>query len=348
MKAINELQMSPAHYYQRPDAFHLQYDTTLSHLSGFGGKIKIGKGSKGLWRYSAEVSFISPGLDLNDIGYMQMADIISQNNNLSYFVNKPVSIFRTYSIGIYQTNKWDFSMRHNSSGASTYSYFEFLNLYSLYFGLDYTSHAFDTRLLRGGYGMLVPQSLSGNINARTNRSQKLFFEFYYNFNIASNNASEYHSLVTSISYRPVNSLKLGIDCSLSKNKDELQYVDNKVVDDNKKYILAKINQETAALTFRVDYHITPEVSLQYYGSPFASVGKYSNYKNVNNPKANNYNDRFTILNHTSLLGNDYQVDESNDGVVDYTFANPDFSFYQFRSNFVFRWEYRLGSQLYLV
>ena len=32
----------------------------------------------------------------------------------------------------------------------------------------------------------------------------------------------------------------------------------------------------------------------------------------------------------------------------YAFSNPDFSFMQFRSNLVFRWEYKLGSTLYVV
>jgi hypothetical protein len=32
----------------------------------------------------------------------------------------------------------------------------------------------------------------------------------------------------------------------------------------------------------------------------------------------------------------------------YQFSNPDFSFMQFRSNLVFRWEYKLGSTLYFV
>ncbi|GAI79602.1 unnamed protein product, partial [marine sediment metagenome] len=31
-----------------------------------------------------------------------------------------------------------------------------------------------------------------------------------------------------------------------------------------------------------------------------------------------------------------------------SFRNPDFSFMQFRSNLVFRWEYKLGSTLYVV
>ena len=33
---------------------------------------------------------------------------------------------------------------------------------------------------------------------------------------------------------------------------------------------------------------------------------------------------------------------------EWDFGNPDFSFMQFRSNLVFRWEYKLGSTIYAV
>jgi len=42
------------------------------------------------------------------------------------------------------------------------------------------------------------------------------------------------------------------------------------------------------------------------------------------------------------------IDENNDIIPDYAVYNPDFNFYQFRSNLVARWEYRLGSFIYLV
>jgi hypothetical protein len=42
------------------------------------------------------------------------------------------------------------------------------------------------------------------------------------------------------------------------------------------------------------------------------------------------------------------VDENNDGTTDYSFERPDFNFVQFRSNLVVRWEYKPGSELYLV
>ena len=49
-------------------------------LAGSAGSIKIGRKSKGLWRYSTGIGWFSPGLELNDIGYMQMTDIIRQTN----------------------------------------------------------------------------------------------------------------------------------------------------------------------------------------------------------------------------------------------------------------------------
>ena len=43
----------------------------------------------------------------------------------------------------------------------------------------------------------------------------------------------------------------------------------------------------------------------------------------------------------------YRVTEADGGPA-YTFANPDFSFRQFRSNLVARWEWKPGSSLNVV
>ena len=48
------------------------------------------------------------------------------------------------------------------------------------------------------------------------------------------------------------------------------------------------------------------------------------------------------------LHNIYQIDENLDSIVDYEIADPDFSFVQFRSNLVVRWEYIPGSELFFV
>lgn len=44
----------------------------------------------------------------------------------------------------------------------------------------------------------------------------------------------------------------------------------------------------------------------------------------------------------------YLIDESNDGIYDYSFSDPDFNFRQFRSNLVVRWEFIPGSTMFLA
>ncbi|MDP4224199.1 MAG: DUF5916 domain-containing protein, partial [Bacteroidota bacterium] len=116
-ESIALLQQSSARYYQRPGADYLNYDPTRTNLSGFGGKFRIGKGAGGFWKYSTGVTFLSPGLELNDLGYMRTADEINQENEVTYFVNKPVSIFRTYSITLEQFNSWNFNGTYLGSGS---------------------------------------------------------------------------------------------------------------------------------------------------------------------------------------------------------------------------------------
>jgi len=61
-----------------------------------------------------------------------------------------------------------------------------------------------------------------------------------------------------------------------------------------------------------------------------------------------YDDRFEVYNKTILTGGTYGLYENNDLLADYYIGNPDFNFHQLRSNFVAKWEYRLGSFIYLV
>jgi len=325
-EAIAGLQQSSARYYQRPDAHYLHFDSAAGMLSGSGGSIRIGKGSKGLWRYSTELIWRSPGFDLNDMGYMQMADVVKQKNSVYFFVNRPVSVFRTYNISLSETNNWDFGGRYLSSAANLGVYLEFLNKWALNASSAYTPQSLDTRILRGGSAMLVPSVLDNNLYVKTDPSRKLFFELNSELSVSGYNSARYYSVQPGIRYTPVNTIKLSASFNYSANRNDWQYIATAGGGSAPAYILGRIDQHTMAITFRADYNITPEISIQYYGSPFVTVGKYSEFKRVTDPQANIYYHRFTTISPT-----------------DYSFANPNFDFSQFRSNLVFRWEYRPGS-----
>ncbi len=347
-EAITLLQESSARYYQRPGADYLKYDTTRTNLGGYGGKFKIGKGSKGLWRYSTGVTWLSPGLELNDLGYMNSADEINQENELTYLINKPVSIFRTYNIGLEQFNTWNFDGLYLGSGGHLQFASEFLNQWGFSTNLIFHSRGIDTKILRGGYDMMMPYRITTFGKLNTDMSKKFTAGISYSYEYTGSNSAANYQIEPGITLRPFSSMKLGLSANYSDNRDRLQYVATRDFLSEKRYILGTINQKTLGLTFRVDLNLTPEFSIQYYGSPFISRGSYSEFKRVIAPEAAVYDERFELLSNQQLIGESYGFDEDNDMVPDYFIANPDFNFHEFRSNLVAKWEYRLGSFIYLV
>ncbi len=150
----------------------------------------------------------------------------------------------------------------------------------------------------------------------------------------------------------MNALAISIEPTIGTDKQELQYVSTEEFGDQDRYILGYIDQKTVGITIRLNYSITPNLSIQYYGQPFLSTGDYTQFKRVTEPRADAYGDRFQTYT-DSEIGYDpdedeYLVDETGDGLTDYRFDNPNFNFRQFRSNLVLRWEYSPGSTLYVV
>jgi hypothetical protein len=351
-ESIALLQQSSARYYQRPGANYLNFDPTRTNLSGIGGKFKIGKGAKGFWRYSTGATFLSPGLELNDLGYMRTADEINQENEISYFVNQPVSIFRTYNISLEQFNSWNFNGTYLGSGGHLSFTSEFKNQWRFGANVIYHSRAYDTKILRGGYDMIMPSSIMAFGSVATDQSKKVTAQLEYSYEKRSNNSAVNCQIESGISVRPLSPLKIGITATYFNNHDQLQYLDKKDFSTallGTRYILGTIDQKTLGLTFRVDLNLSPEFSIQYYGSPFISRGSFSELKRITNPEAKKYEDRFALYQNPTLAGGVYELSDY-DGAwpIFYSVNNPDFNFHQFRSNLVAKWEYRLGSFIYFV
>jgi hypothetical protein len=349
-EAITALQESSARYYQRPGADYLNYDITRTSLSGLGGKIEIGKGSKGFWKYSTAVSMLTPGLELNDLGYMRSSDEIQQSNKISYQITKSVSIFKTLNVGFDQSNNWNFNGTYLGSSGEISFYSMFKNQWSFRTQAEYHSKAIDTRILRGGYDMILPSRLQLSGDLSSDISKKFIAHIVTSYESRGNNSATIYSIVPGISIRPFSMLKIGVTAEWVDNHDELQYVATRDTWQNgKRYILGTIDQKTLGLTFRVDLNLSPEFSIQYYGSPFISKGAYSEFKRVTDPEAKNYRDRFKIFDNPVLNNGTYYLTDFDDVLPSIvSVGNPDFNFHQYRSNLVAKWEYRLGSFIYLV
>jgi hypothetical protein len=175
---------------------------------------------------------------------------------------------------------------------------------------------------------------------------------FQNGNRGTDNSYAFYAIEAGLKYQPINALELAAFPSYSVNNDKLQYIDNIDVNGETRYLNGEIAQRTLSMSLRFNYTINPNLSIQYWGQPFISRGRYSNFKHVTDPMAQVFEDRSTPYSGNQVFldetENRYFIDEDVNGVPDFDFENPDFSVVQFRSNLVLRWEYTPGSEIFLV
>ncbi len=107
-EAIRALQTNAVHYYQRPDADHLGVDPGRTSLTGHGGMVRFGRSETSRLRLIDHFHWYSPGLDLNDVGYLRQADVIANQVFLGWSETTPKGLFRSYSFQLAREDQWDF------------------------------------------------------------------------------------------------------------------------------------------------------------------------------------------------------------------------------------------------
>jgi hypothetical protein len=118
-----------------------------------------------------------------------------------------------------------------------------------------------------------------------------------------------------------------------------------------RYVFADIDQFDVQLTTRVNWILSPKMSLQVYAQPFISVGRYWDYKEFAQPST------YSFQRYGKEIGtidfdpskSQYTVDPDGGGPAPaIKFNDPSFNDKFLVVNAIFRWEWRLGSTLYFV
>ncbi len=350
-EAIKNTQESITHLFQRVDADHVAVDSTRTSLSGSGGNVQIGKIGNGHWRFESGGTWRSPELELNDIGFQRQSDDIRHYTWIGYQTLKPDSTFRRVGINYNHWSTWDFNGNHNSLRFNTNSWQNWANNWFSNVGFNYAPFQYSNFALRGGPRLRLSPEISFWNRVSTDERKKLSFSVFHRGERAIDNSFKSYFVEAGFAYQPINALRISAFPSLSTNRDKLQFIDNLAeVNGSPRYLNGEIEQRTLSMSFRLNYTINPNLTIQYWGQPFISRGRYSNFKHVTAATAERFEDRFIRYegNQVSLADDTYSIDENMDGVEDFSFDDPDFSFVQFRSNLVVRWEYIPGSEIFLV
>jgi len=324
--AIGRLQRSTVHSFQRPDAGYLEYDPTQTSLTGHAGQLSFGKIAGLRTRFNVSASFKSPGFDINDVGFHQRADEINQSVWFQIRDNTPGRFVRDFSINFNQWNGWNFGGDRRFWGANINAHWTFTNSWGFSTGVNYNGQGFADRLTRGGPGGFTNAGVSQWINARTDDRKRVFGGLNGAWYKDGHGAWQ-ADLAPSVTIRPSSSLLVSAGLGYGRNHAQSQWVANLTQADGAHYVFGKLNQTTWRLTARVNYTITPALSLQVYAQPFVSAGDYSGFKELSNGRSKSYEGRYQPFAYT---------------------GNPDFNIRSFRTTNVLRWEYRPGSAIFVV
>ncbi len=351
-EAIARTQTSWIRNFQRPDADYLEFDPNRTSLAGHGGKFSFSK-MGGKFKAGSQFSWKTPGLELNDVGFGQQIDQIMQVLWTYYQIYEPFSIFRSISFNLGEYGQWDFGGNRNNLGLNFTSMAQFTNYWNMVLNANASLEQLSNSALRGGPAMKVPGYRNILLNLATNPQNKVTFQL--NGGVLFTSAKDFsnsYNLSLNFGYRPFKTLRLDITPGMYLSESELQYVTQKYYNGNVRYIFAHINQNTLNVSFRLNYNITPDLTIQYWGQPFFATGEYNNFKYITDSKAKELEDRYRFYSEEQISYNAswriYSVDDNTDGTEDYNFAKPDFNVKTFLSNLVVRWEYQPGSTVYLV
>ncbi|RPI18663.1 MAG: hypothetical protein EHM61_28705, partial [Acidobacteria bacterium] len=172
-EAIQNLQTNGVHYFQRPDATHLGVDQSATSLSGHGGRLHFGRTEKSRWRFSDSFGWSSPGLELNDLGYLRQSDLLTNSAEAGYHESEPKSVFRSFSLSLQRIDIWDSGGLKTDGMTGFNSQATFKNKWHASVEINRAEKAVVTRLLRGGPALAGDRFWCWNAHVSSDPSRRV-------------------------------------------------------------------------------------------------------------------------------------------------------------------------------
>jgi hypothetical protein len=329
-QAIALTQRSAVHSYQRPDADHLTYDSTRTSLNGWMAQGALEKQGGGITRLNVSSWYMTPGFEINDLGFRRRSDEMGSSLWIGLRPVKPLGVFRLANANI---NAWGFANTSGlmlGNGGNVNGWGEFKNFWSAYsgIGINNVGRTYSDRDARGGPALYLPTRVNTWGGITGDRRRDLTPQAGYSAGRRLDGLGSSWNVYTGATLRVGSQFNGSVNVSYSRNIDDQQWYGNYTDAGVTSYTFARLYQATSALTMRLNYTITPTLSVESYVQPFVSTGRYTDWRALADGTSPDEAERFRPYTERGAPGG--------------------FRVGQLRTNNVVRWEYRPGSVLFFV
>ena len=342
-QAIARTQRSSARYFQRPQSPHLRFDESRRSMDGWAGKLRFARES-GAVIGSASVDARSPGLELNDTGFLTSTDRIAASANLAFRDLAPGKLFRSWSVGPNVGADWTFGGERTGLSFGASGNVQWLNYWSTSVSVSHSRPEWCTNCTRGGPRVRRPHGQSVSVSAATDGRKPLIISAGGFVFAQPPSDTMGGSLSTGITYRPTQALELGLSPSHEYFDDGWMWVD----DADDRHVFGQLVTNTTKLTLRANVTLSPNVSVEAWAAPLVGSGRFDRFMALADRENRDFSRVFSDVPTVSRSGGTVTLDENGDGVGDFDVRDGDFRVASHRNTLVFRWEWRPGSTLFAV
>ena len=349
--AISRTQRSSARYMDRPDATHMEFDPSARSLGGLYGRLDLAK-QTGTWQGNLGVTGITPGYEVNDLGFQGAADRVEVTSDFGYRQPTVGNHFRTLNITGSATHTLNFGGEAVVSDLGLSVNSEHASFNRVNAGITRRFQVWNDRLTRGGPLALQPAGYSGNVSLHTDRRGSVQFRAGLRFDEDDGGGwSRGGDLGVLLQFLEIYELDIG--AKVSRDRIAAQYVAT-IADPaathtyGSRYVFAPLNQTTVSIDTRFNVTFTPDLTFELYAQPLMASGDYRGLMELAAPRT------FDFLRYGEDVGtmrrtdNDGYTIDPEDGGEPFVLSDPDFDLRSLLGSAVLRWEWRPGSTLFLV
>jgi hypothetical protein len=295
---------------------------------GAGGWLRLAK-EGGRLLASASYSGAGRTLDYNDLGFMPRQNLHEVKTSLGY---------RTLSPGwltVETSSAFEVTERRSLSGLdlgqiySLYTRLRLQNFWTLFLAADVAPAHFDDREVGNGAALERGGYVGARIDVGTDPKRAVFVDLSGQGQLIQNRANAVSAQGT-LTLRPLPQLEISLFPQLTWSTGEPRYTsqtDTMAMSS----VFGTLTATSVSATLRAGYTFAPRLSLQAYAQAFLAAGHFSDLHQL-----------------PARAGQQIRISDVAAAPPGVPAANPDFEEAALNLNLVFRWEYRLGSTLFLV
>jgi len=326
--AIAATQRRSNHFFQRPDADHLEVDPAATSLTGYSINLGLAKQGGRHWRGSLGVAVVSPKYEVNDLGFAVRTDRADLQAGVTYLHQQPSKRLRRWSIGVVGRSEHNHDWQSILNFALLQASAQTLGYWNVSAAVQRFFKAYDDRLTRGGPLAIRPQWTSANAAISSDGRKPVTGSAGFNLQNYEYGSWAWSSRL-SIGIKTSTRWNISAGPTFSRSFVRAQYVTqvpdaDYVATYGRRYVFAPLRQTSFGLETRLNMTFSPTLTLETYVQPLLSSADYGSAVQFVAPKT------FRFAAYSGQV------------------PNLDFNLRSLRGTAVLRWEWREGSTLYVA